>query len=211
MENSPIMKMVTKILSKPNPVVFELGANQGQDTEEIVKCCKGDYQYFAFEPDPRTVAAMREKGLGKKVAIIEAAVSSSNSTTKLYQFYDKANPDGCRGTGPTSIMRPWTHEKRLPHLSHKSDLIVPTITLDSFCQEHGIDHIDFMWVDIQGSEYDMILGAKETLAKTDWLFMEAVQDARYHGQKVRAELLAALPGWVVVKQWPIDVLLRRKA
>jgi FkbM family methyltransferase len=209
MENAPIMKMLPKILAKPNPVVFELGANHGQDTEKIIKYCKGDYKYYAFEPDPRTVAVMKEKGLHNKVEIIECAVSALDDKVKLYQFYDKVNPNDFWGTGPTSIMRPCTHEKRLPHLSHKSDLYVPTITLDNFCQERNIKKIDFMWVDIQGSEYNMIMGAKKTLKNTDWLFMEAVKDARYHGQKVRKELIAALPDWKVIKEWSYDILMRR--
>jgi FkbM family methyltransferase len=209
MENEAIIKMLPNILSSPDPVIFELGANDGRDTEEILKHCKGNYRYFAFEPDPRTAAAMKTKGLDKKVEIVEAAVSSFEGTTTLYQFYDKSAPDQTRGSGPTSIMKPIDNDKRLPHLAHRTDYKAPVITLDAFCQEHDVDRIDFMWVDIQGSEYEMIKGAQQILRNTNWLFMEAMKSSRYYGQKPRRELLAALPGWKLIKDWPVDVLLKR--
>jgi len=70
--------------------------------------------------------------------------------------------------------------------------------------------VDFMWVDIQGSEANMILGGTETLKKTKYIFMEAMMKQVYVGQKSRAELLALLPDWEIVEEFPNDILIRNK-
>jgi 2-O-methyltransferase len=203
-----IYSKLPAILSKPNPVVLELGANDGTDTEKILEYCKGRPSYYAFEPDPRSVAKIKRRNLG--VVLVEAAVGGEKGSAILYQFFNKSSPDD--GSGPTSILKPKTHDKRLPHLSYRANIEVPVVTLDEFSKEHGITSVDFMWVDIQGSEYGMIQGGAETLRRTSWLFMEAVHDRRYHGQKVRHELLSSIPGsWEMVGDWPNDVLLKNSA
>lgn len=46
--------------------------------------------------------------------------------------------------------------------SVNSDL-VDIITIDDFVKECGLDRIDFIKADIEGTEWDMLKGAKETL------------------------------------------------
>ncbi|MEE9379666.1 MAG: FkbM family methyltransferase [Candidatus Lokiarchaeia archaeon] len=42
---------------------------------------------------------------------------------------------------------------------------VKTITLDDFVEKNHISKIDFIKMDIEGSEYDVLIGAKETISK----------------------------------------------
>ena len=42
-------------------------------------------------------------------------------------------------------------------------LQVPVTTIDALCQEHGIDSIDFIKIDVQGAEGKAILGASSIL------------------------------------------------
>jgi len=43
------------------------------------------------------------------------------------------------------------------------DVVVPALKLDDFCSEEGIDYIDFLKIDIEGSEYHAFLGMIELL------------------------------------------------
>ena len=43
------------------------------------------------------------------------------------------------------------------------DIAVPAFKLDDFCSEEGIDYIDFLKIDIEGSEYHAFLGMIELL------------------------------------------------
>ena len=46
-------------------------------------------------------------------------------------------------------------------LSMMKKIEVSTRSLDSFCAEHDIDHIDFLWMDVQGAEKSVFAGASE--------------------------------------------------
>jgi FkbM family methyltransferase len=41
---------------------------------------------------------------------------------------------------------------------------IPTVTLDRFVEEHAVHHIDFVKIDTEGSEYDVLSGGTATLA-----------------------------------------------
>jgi methyltransferase, FkbM family len=45
-------------------------------------------------------------------------------------------------------------------------------TVDSYCQENNIEHIDFLKLDVEGWERDVLLGAKAMLPKTDFVQFE---------------------------------------
>ena len=74
--------------------------------------------------------------------------------------------------------------------------------------EHGIEHVDFIWADVQGAEVDLVEGGQRTLANTRLLYTEINDIEMYEGQITLEGLLARLPGWSVVKRYPNDVLLR---
>ena len=44
--------------------------------------------------------------------------------------------------------------------------IVKVETLDDSCEKYGIEKIDFLKIDVQGAEMDVILGGKKTLFKS---------------------------------------------
>jgi hypothetical protein len=41
--------------------------------------------------------------------------------------------------------------------------LVPTVSLDRFCEEHSIDHINLLKLDIQGNEHRALAGARRML------------------------------------------------
>ena len=53
---------------------------------------------------------------------------------------------------------------------------VETITLDTWAKEANIEHIDFIWVDVQGAERSVIEGAEHMLQHTDYIFTEFGED-----------------------------------
>jgi FkbM family methyltransferase len=40
---------------------------------------------------------------------------------------------------------------------------VPATTIDAYCREHGVDRIDLLKIDVEGAEYQVLLGAKHML------------------------------------------------
>jgi hypothetical protein len=52
--------------------------------------------------------------------------------------------------------------------------IVPTVRLDNFCADRGVEHIDLLKIDIQGNEHQALAGAAELLrtGRVETIFME---------------------------------------
>ena len=86
---------------------------------------------------------------------------------------------------------------------------VKTLRLDTFCAQHHITDIDFIWADVQGNEREMILGGQSAFARVSYLYTEYSNEELYEGQVGLKDILAALPGkWEVHTDYGADVLLR---
>lgn len=51
--------------------------------------------------------------------------------------------------------------------------ILPVFTLDSICENLGVDHIDFLSIDVEGLDVEVLEGARNVLRKTRLVCIEA--------------------------------------
>ena len=79
--------------------------------------------------------------------------------------------------------------------------------LDTWCDENGIEAIDFIWLDVQGAEMDVIRGGEKVLVKTRYIYTEYSDQELYEGQSPLDQLLNALPAFKIVERYRGDVLL----
>ena len=69
---------ILQLLKKDNPIILEIGTNDGEDSEDFVNTFK-NIQLYCFEPDPRAI--QRFKNRMKKYSnykLYEIAISNSN-------------------------------------------------------------------------------------------------------------------------------------
>jgi FkbM family methyltransferase len=205
MASEPERIAVSKILERcDNPCIVDLGAYHGEDTDWMVRACRRPYKAIMVEADPQNFKEhVIEISLRNACIAVFGAVSDYTGECDFWACY---TPDG-RGSGsirkPTGhlVEKPWYDFQTLPGK-------IPCFTLDDLCAKHGVEHIDVLWVDIQGAENSMIAGGKETLKRTRYLFMEAEKRILYDGQIIREDLLAMLPGWTVIGDFDFNLLLR---
>ena len=88
--------------------------------------------------------------------------------------------------------------------------MVETLTLDSIFGQERLKKIDLLWVDIQGAERNMIAGGQKALSHTRYVFMEAETVELYEGEALKADLIAALPGWTLLADFGSNILLRNE-
>jgi FkbM family methyltransferase len=142
---------------KRNDLVFDVGANVG-GWSALVLQHHPDVTIHCFEPVPASNAVLSQK--------LSAEITAGKVTTNC------AAMGRCCGsrsftyyTGASS----WsTFYKRAgigegPGGGEAVDITVPVTTIDSYCQSNGIDHIDFLKVDTEGGELDVLLGAQAML------------------------------------------------
>lgn len=201
---------ITELLKRfPNPAsIVDLGAHEGEDTEWMLDVLYDKLEEMKWTLLPRAIMVeadrinydiLRSKHL--PAGAVYGAIAAYTGTCDFYE---------CRasGGGYGSIYAP-NEGLSVDHSDfHKQASATPCFTFDDLCRQEGIDHIDLLWVDIHGAEKDMIAHGQEALKRTRYLFMEAVGQRMYKGSATRDELVASLPGWTLVKEFPWNLLLR---
>ena len=207
---------ITDILKDiPNPTIFELGVHWSEDTKKIMNLCNGYPDYHGFEPDPRNIRKIKQKkGLKYVFSLFEGAVGNIDGIVDLHLSEGIHKKSGNKMTGANSIRKPKKVLSEYDWIKFNKTTKVECVRLDTYCKRKGINHIDFIWSDIQGAEYDMILGGKEILSKTKYVILEYSNLELYAGQKKIKDYLKLLQetgDWEIVHTFPIDVLLQNKS
>ncbi len=193
------------------PVIFELGAHCGEDTQRLAGHLRQPYQFFAWEPDPRSLGALREAVAAlPQVTVVAAAAGAEDGTAA---FHLSSRRDGGAFTDASSLLPPTpAMQAAAPWLAFDEQVTVPVRTLDAFCAEQQVSRIDFVWADVQGAERYVVAGARRMLARTSFLFVEQSGETLYTGQWTFDEMMSVLGGeWQVLKRFPNDVLLYNRS
>jgi FkbM family methyltransferase len=202
------------LLDKINPTVFELGVHWGEDTKNILNWCQGTANYHGFEPDKRNLKKISEEWentMPKNLTIIEGAISDKEGSTTLYLSDGIHSLNGLRMTGANSIRKPYEVLKKHSWIDFSQTTTVKTYTIDTYCKNQNINKIDFIWSDIQGCEYDMLLGAKEMLPNIGIMLLEYSEIELYKGQGSLKDMLNLLGNdWELIGKDSWDIIVRNK-
>jgi FkbM family methyltransferase len=158
-----------KRLVKPGMTVLDLGAHVGYYTKMFSRLVGESGRVVAFEPNPRTISFLkRNVGKLRNVTIVEAAASDHEETVSLY--------DSLPGSGGASLRRDEGlvdalrkhlngHEICPRVVKHFPGYVytVKAIPVDSYLSQAGIEGVDLIKMDIEGSEFRAICGMENTL------------------------------------------------
>jgi len=216
----PIPKpwIAQQLRERPNPVILEIGCNDGKDTLEFMEQLPRIHLH-AFEPDPRPRRRF-EKSLGAPLPDTlgphHQVLHNPRMSTTLW-FYPVAigERDGdvpffqSNGNIPGahvvdwdlsgSIREPTGHLKRDKQVKFERMITVPCWRLDTWMSCVNYPIIDFIWMDVQGAEGDVIRGGPETLKRTRMIYTEFYNVPQYEGQPNLQQILDLLgPTWKLV-------------
>lgn len=196
-------KDVFKVV-KPVKTVVEIGACQGFDTLRLLNNFRG-CTIFSVEPKPVNIAEWKKKhDKNPKAHLFEGVISGIDGTIQLHVSDDKYR-------GASSIREPTKALlQRYPGLSF-GEIVVQSMTLPSFFDFYDIDGVDFMWVDVQGAERDIIDAGYEVLEKkVRYLFIEVGIEEVYAGQSLVDEIVQMLPCFRVVGRFQDNLFFKNK-
>lgn len=186
-----------------HPTVVELGAFHAEDSAWMSPHAG---RYVAVEPDPRNAESIRRCGFNGITDFLEVAIAAHTGQTVLYLC---ENVIGW-GTASSSIRKPKKHLEFFPWCTFPMVMNVPCLTLDDLYRKFNLGPVELLWVDAQGAERDVIEGGVEALRRTHYILIEADDHEMYEGQANRAELLAMLPAWEIVREFDYNLLLRNR-
>ncbi len=131
----------------PRGVIFDLGAHVGTFT--VKHALKKENKIFSFEPAPPNFKLLEENvklNKLKNVTLFDHAVSDYLGTSKLYlSDMSSVNP-ALDGKGNNYVN-------------------VKVFTLDFVVNKLKINRVDFLKIDVERSEIDLLKGGKKTLKK----------------------------------------------
>jgi FkbM family methyltransferase len=200
---------IATLVKRPNPTILEIGCNDGTDTLAFLRVMP-HANIYCFEPDPRAIARFKKR-LGSRlddVKLFEVAISDRTGRIDFHSSDGGDLPQGWDQSG--SIRQPKKHLIEHPWVKFEKTIPVSTCRLDDWCTENGVKQVDFIWMDVQGAEGDVITGAPKILQETRFLYTEYSDNETYEGQPPLKSLLALLPSFEVVARYQAEVLLKNR-
>ena len=146
------IKTLHLYINNKKTIIFDVGANIGDYTTLILENYKSECLLYSFEPSKYAFDKLSQIK-SDNFFPINTALSSTVGTAQL--FFDK------EGTDLASLHQlKSTNSVEL----NKSERIV-TDTIETFCKANNIDFIDFLKIDVEGYELEVLKGAKEMISE----------------------------------------------
>jgi FkbM family methyltransferase len=183
------MERVLKYVNKEVKCVFEIGAYDGVDIPEIKNLFGQNCIIYAFEPSPECFPKLKEWYESKEVVCNELALSNVTGTTKFVVCLDPFVSDqqerslwhktaqSLRHNSPNHMVRSLV----------ETEIDVKVDTIDNYCKHNNIKP-NIIFVDTQGSEWEIFDGARTILNDVDIIFTEWSSKELYYGQKMFSDI-----------------------
>jgi FkbM family methyltransferase len=147
------INVVTAHVNSATPVIFDLGANQGEWTRRVIAAlAPRPCQVVMFEPSSYCQTRLRGLDL-PNVTLIGAAVGAKPGVATL------VSPDPGNAVASLYVRRDTYHQSDHPPTIEQT----PVVTIDDTMEELGIEIVDFMKVDVEGHELPVLQGATRAL------------------------------------------------
>jgi len=153
------------------PVIFDIGANFGWYGLTLSRFDSGSSIHF-FEANPRLIEPLKKttlvNGISLRSRINNRAVSRA-SNDKIFLHIPLMHK------GSASVQSFNTNLELFHENYDDLEVIeVETISIDDYCVANSLYSVDFMKIDVEGAEADVLMGARQTIERSSSLvvFME---------------------------------------
>ncbi len=151
------------MLHPPDQVrtVLDVGANVGQSAVEFGAHFQ-HAQIHSFEPVSSTFAQLQRTASGKQYHHYRSALGSVNEQLEMNVTTDPRRSDMNSVRAPHPYLAGGTFRKET----------IEVMTLDEWCKRSEVTSIDYLKIDTEGNDMEVLLGGSATLAKQHVRFIE---------------------------------------
>lgn len=162
------------LLIHPGDVVFDVGAHVGKYSVFASRLCHPGGKVFSFEPVPETYWRLCETlalNRCEEVVPVQKALLDKIETIRINLFEEPYSSWNTMG-------HPLMPTPEGKFVSPGAFALVQGDTLDHFCDQHAIDRIQFLKVDVEGFEKLVFYGSASLLRerRINYICFELSQD-----------------------------------
>lgn len=164
-------------------IIFDIGSLHCLESVELSKRYT-NAKIYAFEANPKSYEICLENSKDySSITVINKAVNDYDGICKFYPM-DKEKTitvweDGNQGASSLYLANgDYDHiEKYVQY-----EIEVPCTRIDTFCNENNINHIDVVWMDLQGAELKALESMGSLLDTVEVIHTELEVNPIYQGQ-----------------------------
>ena len=144
-------KLLKSLIKNNEIIYFDVGSNVGNDIKKINKAFRNrTVLTHAFEPSTKLCEKL--SNISKNIQVNNVAVSNQEGNTNFYER---------RISSQSSIFS----ETENPLNEIVDEYTVKVINLDDYIINNNIKNIDFLKIDTEGNDYNVLLGLQKSLNK----------------------------------------------
>ena len=170
-------------------IIFDIGACELEDSIGYAQMFPYSLVY-AFEPINSNANICRSKRQDR-IFVFQIALSDRNGQQEMYVSSGcpegKENEPHNYGNKSSSLLRPDKHLDIHKWCQFEKKEMVETQTLDRFCRDANVDHIDYIHIDVQAAEM-LVLKGQNILDTVKGIYIEVSRISMYENQPLQNEV-----------------------
>jgi len=197
--------------NEDNITIFDIGCFQGNFSRTIKKKINSkNTNFFLFDPN-----------INLKISDFEYYKLAFSNKQEMQNYYLNDFFPSSGSSLKTTVKNDWlwNFTRKLITMNFSKSFTtykVKTDTLDSFCSTKNINQIDVLKIDVEGSELDVLLGARKILVNTNIIQIEILELKNKFNDKFSklVSLLENNYNFKLVKQkniWSLGMFSKMKA
>jgi 2-O-methyltransferase len=151
-----ISKNKIKKFIPSNAVIIDAGAHIGADSVELARMFPSA-TIHSFEPVPEIYSFLRHNTRKwSNIKCFDIALSNESGTTQMYVSSGASDAS-------SSLQKPADHLADHADVSFEKEIQVQTLSLDDWAAQNNISKVDFLWLDMQGHELEVLKASTKIL------------------------------------------------
>lgn len=184
-----VLELAQKYLPH-DPIIIEAGAYDGNDSIYM-----SSYwplaKIYAFEPVPELYSKLVNKT--KSYSNIYPFSYALGDANKKVDFYVSAfNYNQKEPSASSSLLEPKEHLQYADYVVFNQKIEVDMLTLDTWADLQNIDHVDMLWLDMQGYELNMLKACPHILSTVKVIYTEVEFVEAYKDQYLYQDVVSFL-------------------
>lgn len=183
------LRYLRKVMGDANWIV-EAGTFDGTTAREL-SFLFPEAVVFSFEPDRKLFIEALLRNIGFKNIYLQ------NCGLGVGFGYEKFNESQGKHRGVGSFRKPTGIQMHNPEVKFIGANSYPLIicSVDEFLTSAQVPFLDLIWLDVQGSELDVFMGANKYLNLTRFIYLEVSTKEMYEGATLKDEIVGYLKNY----------------